>query len=489
MNAPHRNLVLDPSFLHPQETLLAAGPDETVTQGRRLFRLFCVFTPILWLLGILTPCAVLLILKLVLARWPRGYAINIVVIAWLAVAVVQVITSILHSIAVGNVAGELHNLVSFSVLGWVFGALIIAVGSSYGLATRPVIRGIAYLGGYVLLLSAAAILFKIFGVTPAYIQGSPLGMLLPQGSAAKLYTSIVLYSNEDTFGRQTARLVLFFPYYTALGLGALAFAFISQLDHDWRWRIIGFLGGAIGAVFSWSRIAVVCLVGVGSLLIFATLNRTLQVVIVLAGIGICSTSLVVGFDPVDGYIQLQNDLREVRPGSSQARDLIYEKSWNGFLESPYFGNGLNFPPALTTEPIAIGSHATIYGLLYTAGLPGLVTFLTAISITLGALAARCARTASSEHRRISLVGLGLAVCLLIFCPFEALYSLTVPCIVLFAWIGASLPSSTDQAPIPAAGPPRDGALAVAGLRLSRPKTATTAARDSAFRQSTTTGPI
>jgi hypothetical protein len=37
------------------------------------------------------------------------------------------------------------------------------------------------------------------------------------------------------------------------------------------------------------------------------------------------------------------------------------------------------------------------------------------------------------------------LCLAVYAPFEALYSLTLPCIVLFSWIGACFPSPRDAA--------------------------------------------
>ena len=108
--------------------------------------------PVLWVFGVLTLSAVLLTLRLAWARWPRGWAINIIVGAWLSIAVVQVVASILYSLSIGEFVGELHNLSSFAIIGWVFGALIIAVGSAHRFATERTVRAVSCLGVYLLVL-------------------------------------------------------------------------------------------------------------------------------------------------------------------------------------------------------------------------------------------------------------------------------------------------------------------------------------------------
>jgi hypothetical protein len=425
----------------PRFRQLASVLSRPPLDGSKLFQNFCFFTPLLWVLGALTLCAVLMVVRLIWERWPRGVAINLVVLSWLSIAVVQAITSILYSVTVGDFLGQLHNLVSFAVVGWIFGAMIIAVGSAQRLADERTVRAVCWLGIYMLALSALAVPLKLLGFTPAGFQMTPIGLLLPESPAARFYTSVVIFMQEDTFGEKTSRLMLFFPWYTALGLGGLSVVFISALERNWKWRWVSVLGGVVATVFSWSRIAIVCLVLVGAFSIFLKLPRVVKILSVCAVLVVFYGALIQGFDPITEYDRLQGDVDAARPGSNEARDLIYAKSWDGFLQSPYFGNGLNFPQALKTEPIAIGSHSTTYGLLYTAGAPGLVAFVIAMLVTFLALLHRYLTTAAgSRERRFIGAGLSLVACLVLYCKFEALYSLTLPCIVLFAWIGACLPS-------------------------------------------------
>jgi len=407
--------------------------------GARLFQNFCFLTPLLWALGILTISTVLMVMKMVAERWPRGLAINLIVASWLGIAIVQIGTSLLHGVAVGNFFGELRNLTSFAIVGWVFGALIIAMGSAHCLANERTIRAITWLGLYMLVLSTIALPFRFLGFSSLTFP-TPLGMILPPSPAIRFYTSASFFWSEDTFGEKTARFILFFPWFTALGLGALSVVFISTLDKNWKWRLTGIIGGSIATVLSWSRMAIFCLVIFGALQFYLRLPRLVQIVCISVAILALYVALLNGFDPVADYDYFQSSLTATRPGSNLARDLIYEKSWEGFLQSPYFGNGLNFPPAHKTEPIAIGSHSTIYGLLYTAGAPGLAAFVFTMLVTFACLIQRYLTETNGEERQRIVIGISLALSLVLYCKFEALYSLTIPCFVLFAWIGACFPS-------------------------------------------------
>jgi hypothetical protein len=438
----------------------AAVQEKLRFDGARMFQNFCVFTPILWACGVLTICAVLMVLKMVSERWPRGVAINLIVISWLGIAFVQAATSILHSVAVDNFWGELHNLASFAVLGWVFGALIIAIGSAYRLATERTVRCVAILGLYMLVLVGLAMLLQLLGFSSIDFD-TPLSMLLPSSPAVRFYTRVSIFMAEDTFGQSRARLILFFPYYTALGLGALSIVFISALDRNWKWRLTGMLGGSIATVLSWSRMAIFCLVLFGVVQSLLRLPRLIQIIVVGVCLGAGYVALLNGFDPIVEYDRFQNDLDAGRPGSNMARELIYAQSWAGFVESPYFGNGLNFPPAHKTEPIAIGSHSTTYGLLYTAGALGLAAFLIALLITFIAMVQRYLSVSpASKERQVILVGISMVLCIALYSRFEALYSLTVPCIVLFAWLGACFPSPSVVAQSATRFPPSSGSPSV-----------------------------
>ena len=124
-----------------------------------------------------------------------------------------------------------------------------------------------------------------------------------------------------------------------------------------------------------------------------------------------------------------------RSGSSMARELIYEKSWEGFLELPIVGHGWIGESVHKTENLPIGSHSTVYGLLYTGGALTFGMFALALGTTLVATARAAVGPDQSGAGRAAL---GLALTLLVFCRYEMLFSFTLPCLFLFTWIGGAL---------------------------------------------------
>jgi hypothetical protein len=91
------------------------------------------------------------------------------------------------------------------------------------------------------------------------------------------------------------------------------------------------------------------------------------------------------------------------------------------------------------ETLPIGSHSTIYGLAYKGGPPTLSAFVVALVLTLAALVWRFLSYSYGDPRRSrALIAIGLALSLAAYCKYEAIFNLTLPCLFLFTWIGASL---------------------------------------------------
>src|SRR5208282_778388 len=70
------------------------------------------------------------------------------------------------------------------------------------------------------------------------------------------------------------------------------------------------------------------------------------------------------------------------------------------------------------------------------------------------------------RRKHALSGLGLALCLVAYCPYEALYNLTIPCLYLFTWIGACLGRNQESKSAARAEEPAIGRV-VTSLRPSQ----------------------
>ncbi|HVJ42136.1 MAG TPA: O-antigen ligase family protein [Dongiaceae bacterium] len=412
----------------------------------RVYAAYLKYTVVFWLTGALIPGAAFVLFKLVAAKWPRGRAINIVIFSWLSISLAQASCSILNGILLGDPLLGLRNAFSFTVIGWIFGALAIAAGSAWNLANRPVADLVARLGGYILLLGLVAVAARLAGFTNLRTL-SPLGLLLPGGNAAKFYTSIIVFQREETLGEATTRLVLFFPWATALGLGGIAIALISSRATSLGWRLTGIVGGLVGVVFSWSRLAIAAVVLVGAFLIFLRLPRFWQILAVGGGLALLCLLPTFGIDPIALVSDVHHAADKARAGSSLARDLIYQKSWEGFLTSPIIGHGWIGESVHRIEDLPIGSHSTIYGLLYTGGIVTMGCFALAMAATLGALLYGLYRRRDDRDAlHDGVVSLCLFLTLLVFCPYESLFSLTLPAIYLFTWIGGGIPSGPDTAP-------------------------------------------
>ena len=436
-------------------------------RGATMFDAFLRWIPALWGLGALTPAGAAMLVKLAIERWPRGALINFIVYSWIAIGAFAAFAAILNGIALHEYAKGFGNVFGFGVVGWIFGALAIAAGAAHHLDDSKTVRAMTHVGGYIIILGAIAGVARMAGMQNLQLWPTPIGMMLPKSPSVSFYTVTTIFQSEETLGEATTRLLLFFPWTTGLGLGGLAITFISMLEGNLRWRLIGVCGGLIAVVFSWSRIAIASLVAIGALLVFLRLSFRWRV----AALGVLLVAFFVaslgGFDPLQKIKEVQDGVNGARAGSSLARELIYEKSWEGFLQSPIIGHGWIGESVHRTETLPIGSHSTIYGLAYTGGLPTLAAFVFAMAMTLLALAWRFLRLAYDDPRRSgALVGLGLGLCLAAYCRYEALFNLTLPCLFLFTWMGACLKSDEDVRKAVAAAASPSGDAARSTLLLS-----------------------
>ncbi|WP_374307588.1 O-antigen ligase family protein [Methylocella sp.] len=436
-------------------------------RGRRLYQTYLRAIPLLWILGVLAPAGALALVKLARERWPRGAMINVIVWSWFAIGLSQACAAILNGVALGEYARGFANAFGFGVVGWIFGGLAIAAGAAHRLDDARSIRAVCWVGFYMLMLAGVAALGVAAHKRELYVWPTPAGMLLPKSPSVTFYTAALIYQTEETLGELSTRLVLFFPWAPALGLGALAVTFISLLERNLPWRLLGAGGGAVGVVFSWSRIAIAALVVVGAFYAFLRAPRFVKLAVVGAGLCGLFALPLAGIDPLAEVAQIQDDVNGARAGSSLARELIYQKSFEGFLASPLIGNGWIGESVHAKENLPIGSHSTIYGLLYTGGAPTFAAFVLAMAATLCALLWRCATLKAGDPRLAhAQAGLCLALCLALYCRYEALFNLTLPCVFLFVFIGAALARSPDAAPAARAD---DGRRALAPRPIRAPR--------------------
>jgi hypothetical protein len=165
--------------------------------------------------------------------------------------------------------------------------------------------------------------------------------------------------------------------------------------------------------------------------------------IVLLGI---AAGYLVGFDPIAVMDETQLVADSARAGSSMVRGMIYEASWAGFWQSPIIGNGWTGEAVIpgirsnTGRPVApVGSHSSISGVLYTGGILTFGMFMLALLLSFAAILYAISKTEfGSEARRFAVVGLNLVFTLVLFAPYEGLFTHTIPATYLLMWIGGAI---------------------------------------------------
>ena len=415
--------------------------------GARLYRRYLTWTPVLWLTGLLSPLGIALLGYLTWRRWPKDLLVNAVIWSWFSIGLLQALSSVVNGVMLGDPArGMGYALTGLHVMGWMFAGLGIAAGYCWRL-NDP--RAVTVLGGWILVFAAIAMAARLTGTPPlmsdprtagmpTLVLETPLSLALPGSDFASAYGPARFFVLEDTLGEEVTRLVLFFPWAPALGFAGAVIALISLRAEDLRWRAIGMAGGAVAVVFSWTRTAMVALaaaLAVQALLRLPTWVRLVAICTALAGVYLLALS---GFNPIEYSTELERSMESVRSDSSLARKLIYEKSWEGFLEAPILGHGwVGGESVSRVQHLPIGSHSSVVGLLYSGGLTTFLAFASALSLTLAAVIQRTRRLPRSEVTGLHTAA-GLCVVLAVTAPYESLFTLTLPCSYLFTWIGGAL---------------------------------------------------
>jgi hypothetical protein len=417
----------------------AVAVDLGYQADRRLFDRYIRLIPVLWLLGALMPAAAGLLIYLSKRHWPRGLLINSVVIGWCGIAGMQAVCSILNGLLLQDELNGLRYSVSIIVYGWIFGALAIGVGYSCRLANHHYIRAVSILGASIIVLTCISIFFYLSG-TDQLIFETPVSLLFPNSHTVQEYSRVIFFELENNWDEQDVRLTLFYPWAVSLGLGGIAVTWISSLDRSLLFRFIGVSGGLIANICSQSRSAIAIMAVTIAVWLLFRLGGLARTVILLLCLLIFFGALVNGFEPFSMIQQTQDEVDEMRPGSSMIRNRIYEGSWKGFWESPIIGNG--WPgDSVTEEPLKlpIGTHSSISGLLYTGGILTFGAFVIAMALTMVACLRSVLNTRyGSEGRRFAEVGVLLILSAILFCPFESLFADTLPSVFLFAWVGGAI---------------------------------------------------
>ena len=434
----------------------------------RLFVAYFAALPLLWMLGLVLPLALLLVFG-ILAVFVRDRRALDLAWPWWMVGVCQLISSAFNLVETGQPIWMIarHVLASY-VLGWFLFGAAIAVGASGLVRPEALLKSVARIGLY--CVSLAVVLYPL-----AFLQGerylhvlTPIGRLLPVSlPSTSFFFGMLLYNWEELSGALLPRLSLLFPWTTAMGFGGLCMVLVALNDPERRRCRIGVASGTFMVLASMGRLAAFNLVACVALRSFLAWPRRVQMLALSAAamlaLAVPTVSIVWLGSPLAFREKLEDDFNAMRPSATRSRDLVYEASWDGFYQAPLLGHGWpgeavypeDFPQVMQGGGTMVpGSHSTTIGLLYLGGIVTFAAFLFALARTIAIAVRSSASSESRETRRdtiallaaIGLTGLG-----------EGIYSLVVPTLYAFLWAGIALGgASVAAAPQPVSSLPPGG---------------------------------
>jgi hypothetical protein len=173
------------------------------------------------------------------------------------------------------------------------------------------------------------------------------------------------------------RLQMFTHSAPALGFIGNIFFCLCLQEPNKKIRFLGMAGAAALAISSVSRTAIICLptISLATWTLVNFVNPWLQILMasVLAAGGIFSFEIKSFVD------DFTLSVREYRSGSTKARDAIQQLALNAWKEeAPIWGHGtIADGGPVSVGARGIGSHNTLYGILYAHGLVGAIPLVIA----------------------------------------------------------------------------------------------------------------
>ena len=415
------------------------GPEERLILG------YFTAVPLLWVSGFLLPVALLVVLRLFwrCCSWRAlGWAWP-----WFGVGVCQLLSVISNLIADGQpIWMVLRHVLASYVMGWLTLGAAITIGASGAIRADVLWRCAARIGTYAVVM--ALVMYPIALVYPErYLHIlTPIGQMLPVSlPSTSFFFGMLIFNWEELFGIALPRLSLFFPWTTALGFGGLCLIFIAVTDDDARRGRRTIASGLFMVLSSMSRLSLAALLVAAS--VSWLLRRTRRTQIALSACGVSATAAVLIAStlwlgsPGGLATAIGERFENVRPSASRSRELVYEESWAGFWRSPLLGHGWpgeavypeDWPQVMQGGGTMVpGSHSTFLGLLYLGGAVTLAAFLFAMLRSLWLVATSTGPRTIRQSTSALLVGVAVTA------VGESLFSVVVPALFAFLWLGIAL---------------------------------------------------
>ena len=403
---------------------------------------YFIAIPVLWVLGLTLPVALLLMLAAGGATLRNRAALR-QAWPWYAVAAAQLISVLANWALLDRSPGGLgKHLLSSYVSGWVMLGAAISAGAGGMLSLPTLARLWSRIAWSWLLLAvpAAAVAFAM-GEGSLRIN-SPAGFLVPDSLPSKTFAfSMYIFSWDDLFGIAWPRIILFFPWANVLGMAGIAFVLAGLGDADRKRRCTLVAIGTLMVAACLGRLPIVLLFLSVGLHVWLGLSAAKKLLSAFVGCGLTASLALASGSPAEMLTRVDDTFQGARVGSSEVRSEIYAANWRGFYDAPLVGHGWPGEPvfernqddeAAAAAGMVVGSHSTISGLLFKGGLLAFTLCVLAFAVT-GARLVRA--SAWSAHARS---GSCVVAALAIIGGGESLESFIMPLLFVFVWLGAVL---------------------------------------------------
>lgn len=344
-----------------------------------------IYTYVIYLVGglyIVGPAIAWLLLAYLCYRlWkqdadtPEAEKISIPWIIWVWIA-----GMLLEEVAliVGHLDFQMSNIqIIKSSVGWAKGWALLALFPLAGcLKIRPQLlyRAVCIVGLHSLLLAPFLYLAYVAGLQEV-LYTSPLKIF---GGAGNLFFLVGLYTIDS---EGAARWLFFCPWGPAAGLVGNVYFFMALQEKNPKWRWLGIAGSLVLCYMSKSRLATLCLVliVVGTW-VLGRLVRPLYLMLFGLAAAIAGLAAPVIADAATSY---WINFRSSRASSTRVREALQrialERWWN---EAPIWGHGVVQQGPHLVEYMPIGSHHTVFALLFVKGIVGLIAFAVPMILTI-----------------------------------------------------------------------------------------------------------
>lgn len=242
----------------------------------------------------------------------------------------------------------------------------------------------------IIVVVIGTLLSLVIGINTEVVYNSPL---IVSGGDELHYKIQLVQTLIDN------RLELFAPWATTLGMTGNTYLLFAIQETDRKWKTIGIIGSIMMIIFSWSRLAIVCLFIVPAAIWI--LSNVIRPGMQFGASIICFLSGLFFANIINFMNFLEEQVNNLRPdtkSSNNTREAIYKLTlYRWRTEAPIWGHGVTpdrGPGAIDYFPVA--SHQTWYYLLYAHGLVAfipclLVAIWTFISLVIKAQSSKLAR--------------------------------------------------------------------------------------------------